>query len=79
MTIHSARIQPAVIITDCHGDHVLVNGSVEDATLLFIDLIPEANWAHDCLYLLVQSDGRVKKAYHQWPPSERLSGELVTV
>ena len=79
MTIHSAKIQPAVIVTDCNGDHVITNDSGEDATLIFIDLVPEANWAHDCLYLLVQSSGYVKKAYHQWPPSDRLSEELVTV
>lgn len=77
--IQSGRIQPAVMIMDCMGSHVMTNDTGEDATLLFIDLVPQANWAHDCLYVLIQKGHRVTKVRHCWPPGENTARDLAEI
>ncbi len=40
-----------------------------DGYFVFVDLMPEANWGHPALYLLVTSDGRrVEVAHREFPP-----------
>jgi hypothetical protein len=38
------------------------------AHLIFVDLYPEANWAHDCLYVFAVSGGNLFAVAHNWPP-----------
>lgn len=40
-----------------------------DGTVVFIDLAPQANWAHPCCYLLVAEDGtRTELVEASFPP-----------
>lgn len=72
MKIQYANVQPAVAVRDIDGREIVVNRTGDDATLVFLDLAPEANWAHPCVYLLV-ADGRVRDhVEHIWPPEDRL-------
>lgn len=47
------------------------------AFLCFIDKEPDANWAHDCLYVLVFKDGNTEKYANEWPPNEDIMCEMV--
>lgn len=42
--------------------------SAERAHVIFVDLYPEANWEHDCIYVYVVSDGSLFAVKHNWPP-----------
>ena len=37
--------------------------------VVFVDLVPRANWGHECLYLLVDSEGAVTRLEARFPPS----------
>lgn len=45
--------------------------SAEQAYVIFVDLYPEANWAHECLFVYVVSDGSLFAVKHDWPPNEK--------
>ncbi len=38
--------------------------------LIFIDLEPEANWAHQCLYVFVLDTSNFFTVRHDWPPKD---------
>jgi hypothetical protein len=38
------------------------------AVLFFVDLEPEANWAHSCAYVLVAETGETAWCDARWPP-----------
>jgi len=40
-------------------------------TVLFIDLYPDANWGHPCLYLLVAHD-KISTIKHNFPPNDSI-------
>ena len=37
--------------------------------VVFVDLVPRANWGHECLYLLVDPDGEVTRVEARFPPA----------
>lgn len=37
--------------------------------VVFVDLVPRANWGHECLYLLVDPEGGVTRVEARFPPS----------
>ena len=37
--------------------------------VVFVDLVPRANWGHECLYLLVDPEGEVTRVEARFPPS----------
>lgn len=37
--------------------------------VVFVDLVPRANWGHPCLYLLVDREGEVTRVEARFPPS----------
>jgi hypothetical protein len=50
------------------------------AVIAFIDLQPEANWAHDCRYLLVNSEtGELQSIDARFPPFLRGASDTLRV
>jgi hypothetical protein len=45
------------------------------AAFFFVDQCPEANWAHECCYILMTPEGGIAKADYIWPPDPNI--ELV--
>lgn len=56
-------------VLDVMGTEVL-SRVPPDAQVLFVDLRPESNWAHRCLYLIVESLGVPKSYEHNFPPAD---------
>jgi hypothetical protein len=51
-----------------------------DGTVVFVDLAPQANWAHPCLYLLVKADDLTSQVVEaSFPPSWPASPETLIV
>jgi hypothetical protein len=42
------------------------------AFLFFVDLEPEANWAHACAYAFVAETGETAWCDARWPPRESI-------
>lgn len=40
------------------------------ATMFFVDIEPEANWAHQCLYVFVLDTSNFFTVRHNWPPKD---------
>lgn len=38
----------------------------------FVDIEPNANWAHPCMYYLIFENKETESLKHEWPPSENL-------
>jgi hypothetical protein len=53
-------------------------GLLGNVAFFFVDRNPEANWAHDCLYiLLLKQERRFVKAEHRMPPPDEV--ELIEI
>ena len=48
--------------------HFKVQSPKDESWLFFVDLIPMANWAHDCLYIFVDMNGNVSIHKETMPP-----------
>jgi hypothetical protein len=60
-------------VRDAHDRAIPGLGSLAgEAALFFVDLDPEANWAHPCAYVALSIDGEPIWAEHRWPPSEAI-------
>ena len=59
------------LFLDVMGHTAQVVPPDEPCHLIFVDLQPEANWAHECLYVYVVSDGSLFAVKHDWPPNEK--------
>lgn len=68
-----ANVLPAVMVQDINSKTVVTNFSCGYATLIFIDLEPDANWPHECLYILAFGDNWAPEAvHHNWPPAANI-------
>lgn len=47
------------------GEHLSGEG-----WLFFVDLSPEANWAHPCAYVVLRPSAAAVWLTHRWPPDE---------
>lgn len=46
--------------------------------LIWMDLEPGANWAHNCVYVfLTEGGGEVFQVKQEWPPSEKIELTLI--
>jgi hypothetical protein len=46
-------------------------GRSGEASLFFVDCLPEANWSHPCAYVVLPATGgEPLRVEHDWPPSE---------
>jgi hypothetical protein len=52
------------------GVPVSCGGPPAKGFLFFVDLDPEANWAHACAYVFVASTGETAWCPAEWPPEE---------
>lgn len=76
-----------VVIGDvktCLGESLFrLPPKIKEAVLLFIDLEPEANWAHECIYVFIKigstgyhRETHVEQVNKMWPPEESLYSSL---
>ncbi len=67
---------PVEEIKDALGKAIPIPKGLLPATLFFVDIEPEANWAHQCLYILILDTGNFM-IRHNWPPSDIASMEPI--
>lgn len=46
---------------------------------LFVDLTPQANWAHECLYVAYGDNIGLLISKEKWPPSEEIAEKMLRV
>ncbi len=64
-------------IKDCLHAQVLPIGESRVGTLYFIDLQPEANWSHPCIYLFSEQNGENDYVcYRDFPPTEKVMSNM---
>ena len=44
---------------------------VQEARVIFVDIIPDANWGHECLYLFFGDGELLGTVHHNWPPADK--------
>ena len=81
------RLNP-MHITDAMGRNVVGGGSghllsppcSKEVECFFIDLHPDANWGHGCLYVLIDpgNNMRVYELKDSWPPHHSIEGVKIT-
>jgi hypothetical protein len=71
------RVLPAGTVVRVDGEEISLPWS---AVIVFIDLQPEANWAHDCRYLLVNAEtGELRSIEARFPPFLRGASDTLRV
>jgi hypothetical protein len=68
----SATLVDAARVRDALGNPLLSKGFPSPAFLFFVDLEPEANWAHACAYAFVAETGETAWCDARWPPRESI-------
>lgn len=71
-------------VKTCMGESLFrLSPKIKEAILLFIDLKPEANWAHECMYVFIKigstgyhRETHIEQANKMWPPEEALYSSL---
>lgn len=64
-------------IRDVMGEAIDVAPDWE-ALVFFIDLNPDANWAHECMYLFIDTlSNQYAFCKAEWPPSDRFYEDKV--
>lgn len=54
-------------LMNCLG-RVIFHTAMAENRLIFVDLVPDANWAHPCAYCFITPTGVVWRD-EKWPPS----------
>ena len=53
------------------GEHICDAPDFKASLVIFVDLCPDANWAHECLYIFLDAQSNnYKMCKADWPPSE---------
>jgi hypothetical protein len=63
-------------VRDALESPVSCRDAPSSAFLFFVDLDPEANWAHDCAYVFIASTGEIAWCAADWPPHESITLKL---
>jgi hypothetical protein len=69
-TILYDRHIAAAAVLDVHGrtPEGLVYHDDGEGRLVVVDLYPDANWAHDCVWIWTTERGIHRAVVHRWPP-----------
>jgi hypothetical protein len=63
-------------LKNSRGLSVSCKGIPSSAFLFFVDLDPEANWAHDCACVFIASTGETAWCAADWSPHESITLKL---